>query len=352
MSTTHFSGRSLGWVIQDERRYFLTASGLLGAGGLNPDVQMDLGQSNMQHYALPSPPPDLRSAVTASLDFLTLGDHFQRAVLLWAAMYAAPLCPFRTLDAVIWVHGPTGSGKSVITHLALAHFGPGFVHGHSFRPVVDWTATLASLENAMFCAKDVPLVIDECSPVSSGDRVVLKRPAYAVSSVVRQVSNRVSRRRATPSGEHLHLPPRGLVIATAEYPPVGRGIASHTIGVPVEYGQVIGGDNAALDRAQAKAEAGLYAQAMAGYVVWLIRNWDRLAAEVPQHIEQARQAGRDIFGDVRLADHYAPLAIADRLALEYAAAVGALSQPGQTAARARQHQQAIVEVLERGSKES
>ena len=352
MSTIHFSDRSTGWVIRDDRRYFLTGSGTLGTDGLNPDVQIDLGQGNMQHYALPDPPPDLRPAVTASLSYLDLADRFQGAVLLWAAMYTAPLCPFRTLDAVIWVHGPTGSGKSAITHLALAHFGPGFVHGHSFRPVVDWTATLASLEDAMFCAKDVPLVIDECTPMSSGNRVVLKRPAYAVSSVVRQVSNRISRRRATPSGEHLHLPPRGLVIATAEYPPVGRGIASHTIGVPVEYGQIIGGDNAALDRAQAKAETGLYAQAMAGYVASLARNWSRLEEEVPQHIEQARQAGRDIFGYGRLADHYALLVVADGLALEYAAAVGALPLPGQAAARARQNERAIVETLERGMEES
>ncbi len=204
----------------------------------------------------------------------------------------------------------------------------------------------------MFRARDVPLVIDDCTPASSGGRVAPKRPGYAVSGVVRQVSRRTGRGRATPSGERFSFPPRGLVIATAEYPPVGRGVARGTIGVPVEYGEVIGGDNAALDRAQAHAESGLYAQAMAGYVVWLIRNWDRLAAEMPQRIEQARQAGRDIFGDARLADHYAPLVVADRLALEYATAVGVLPQPAQTAARARQHDQAIVEALERGMEES
>jgi len=38
--------------------------------------------------------------------------------------------------------------------------------------------------------------------------------------------------------------------------------------------------------------------------------------------------------------------------LEYAAAVGALPLPGQAAARARQHEQAIVETLERGMEES
>jgi len=354
MSTNDFSDRSTGWVIRDAQRYFLTSSGMLGADGLNPGVRVDLGQNGMQHYALPEPPPDLYPSVTASLDFLALDDRFRGAVLLWAAMYAAPLSPFKTLDAVIWVYGPTGSGKSVITHLALAHFGPGFVLGRSFRPVVDWTATLASLEDAMFCARDVPLVIDDCAAEEAGDGGAVKGAGYTVSGVVRQVSRRSARERATPSGERFSLPPRGLVIATAEYPPVGRGVARHTIRVPVDYGQVIriGGDNAVLDRAQAHAQSGLYAQAMAGYVVWLAKNWGRLAEEVPQRIEQARLAGLDIFGYGRLAGHYALLVVADQLGLEYAAAVGALPLPGMAAARARQHEQAIVEVLERGTEES
>jgi hypothetical protein len=354
MSTNDFSDRSTGWVTRDGQRCFLTGSGALGAGGLDPTARADLGQGNVRHYALPDPPPDLYPAVTASLGYLDLADRFQGVVLLWAAMYAAPLCPLKTLDAVIWVHGPTGCGKSVVTHLALAHFGPNFVCGRSFRPVVDWTATLASLENAMYRAKDVPLVIDDCAAEEAGDGGAVKGAGYTVSGVVRQVSRRSARERATPSGERFSLPPRGLVVATAEYPPVGRGVARRTIRVPVEYGQVtrIGGDNAALDQAQAHAESGLYAQAMAGYVVWLAKNWSRLAEEVPQRIEQERQAGLDIFGYGRLADHYALLVVADRLALEYAAAVNALPLPGMATARARQHQQAIVEVLERGTEES
>ena len=42
--------------------------------GLDPDVRVDLGQNNMQHYALPAPPPDPRPAVKASLEFLDLAE--------------------------------------------------------------------------------------------------------------------------------------------------------------------------------------------------------------------------------------------------------------------------------------
>jgi hypothetical protein len=336
MSTNDFSDRSTGWVIRDGRRYFLTGSGMLGAGGLGPDALADLGQGNLRHYALPDPPPDLRLAISASLDFLALGDKFPGAVLLWAAMYAAPLCPLKTLDAVIWVHGPTGCGKSVVTHLALAHFGPGFVHGHSFYPVADWAATLASLEDTVYRTKDVPLVIDDCD---SGDSSI-------VSSVVHQVISRSGRGHITADlSQHHNLYPRGLVITTGESLPVGLDVAKRTIGVLLRRGQVVNGANSALDQAQVHAEAGLYAQAMSGYVVWLVQNWDRLSDEVPQRLEQAHASGRSILRGARRVDHYATLVVADRLALEYAAATGALSQPDQGITLAQQHQQIIADVL-------
>jgi hypothetical protein len=337
-----------GWVTVGGKRVYLTAEGALGADGLNPDVRVDLGQNNMQHYALPAPPPDLRPAVEASLDFLNLGCDFHVTAPLWAAMYAAPLCPFKTLDAVIWVYGTTQTGKSTITHAALTHFGAGFIRGHAYRAPRDWTSSPTDLEGAMFRAKDVPIVIDDYAPAHAGvaeARDLAKKSHY----VVRSVGNRSSRGRATANlGERPQRPPRGLVIATAENPLVGQSIVGRMIYVPVEYGQVISGDNAALDRAQAHAESGLYAQAMAGYVVWLIRNWDRLAAEVPQSIDRVSREGRTIFPaeQSRLTDYYALLVVADRLALEYAVSVGALTQE-EADTFAECHRAAIFEVLSR-----
>jgi hypothetical protein len=337
-----------GWATVGGRRVYLTTSGALGADGLDPDVRVDLGQTNLRHYALPAPPPDLRLAVQASLDFLDLDGNCQVTVPLWAAMYAAPLCPFKTLDAVLWVYGSTQSGKSTISHLALTHFGPGFVHGHAYHAPRDWTSSPTDLEGAMFWTKDIPIILDDYAPAHAGfaeARDLAKKSHY----VVRSVGNRSSRGRSTPDlGERPIRPPRGLVVATAENPLVGQSIVGRMIYVPVEYGQVIREDNGKLDRAQARAEAGLYAQAMAGYIAWLIRNWDRLAKEVTGMLDQLNQEGRGIFpsDQSRLTDYYALLVVADWLALEYAASVGVLTTD-EVEAKAKCHKETIVEVLNR-----
>ncbi len=335
-----------GWVMVGGKRVYLTAEGALGADGLDPDVRVDLGQNNMQHYALPAPPPDLRPAVEASLEFLNLGPNFHVTAPLWAAMYAAPLCPFKTLDAVMWVYGTTQTGKSTITHLALTHFGAGFIRGHAYRAPRDWTSSPTDLEGAMFRAKDAVIVIDDYAPAHAGlaeARDLAKKSHY----VVRSVGNRSSRGRATANlGERPQRPPRGLVIATAENPLLGASIVGRMIYVPVEYGQILSGDNAALDQAQAHAESGLYAQAMSGYVVWLIRNWDRLAVEVPQRIEKVSREARSLFPteQSRLTDYYALLVVADRLALEYTASAGALTEE-EAGVFAECHRAAIFDVL-------
>jgi hypothetical protein len=198
----------------------------------------------------------------------------------------------------------------------------------------------------MFWAKDIPIVIDDYAPAHAGfaeARELAKKSHY----VVRSVGNRSSRGRATPNlGERPQRPPRGLVIATAENPLVGQSIVGRMIYVQVEYGRVLSQDNAGLDRAQARAEAGLYAQAMAGYIAWLIRGWERLARELPQMLDRLNREARTIFPSEqsRLTEYYALLVAADQLALEYAASVGALT-PGEVERLAESHRTAIVSVL-------
>jgi hypothetical protein len=102
--------------------------------------------------------------------------------------------------------------------------------------------------------------------------------------------------------------------------------------IPVDAGQVIqdngNGDETELDRAQRQAMAGLYAQAMAGYVAWLARHWERLEEEAPTRIDCASRAARGLFpsGQSRLTDYYSLLGTATQLALEYATDYGVLSQ--------------------------
>lgn len=320
-----------GWNEVEGKRLFLTSSGGLGADGLDTTVRVDLGLNRLNHYALPNPPADLRPAIKASLDFLQLADY-QITVPILVAMYAAPLSPIRSLNAVLWVYGTTQSGKSTLSHLALAHFGPTFIHGHDYHAPADWTSTVTSLEGVMFATKDAPVILDDYAPAHSG-AAEARRIAKSAHYVVRSVGNRSGRGRArTDLSEQTLRPPRGLVITTAENPLVGQSIVGRMIYVPIDPGQVIKQTGqqgeTALDVAQRQAAGGLYAQAMAGYIRWLAGRWDTIAEELPARIDSSVRAARGMFppGQSRLMDYYGLLAETLRLMLTYAQEYGVIEQ--------------------------
>jgi hypothetical protein len=310
-----------GWHECDGRRGFLSASGWLNADGLNDQVRVDLGTNNLRHYALPKEPLDPEQAVRATLDFLQLGPRKVTAPL-WAAMYAAPLTSLRPLNAVLSVYGTTQSGKSTLAHLALTHFGAGFIQGRDYHAPIDWTSTVTAIEAAMFLAKDVPLVIDDFAPQFSSlaeARSMHKKAHH----VVRSVGNRSARgrSRADLSQQNTRFP-RGLVIMTAENPLIGQSIVGRMLYVGVEPGDILpasGSQNDGEDKLtnlQSKAQQGLLSQAMSIYLKYLGENWERIANEYPALVDRAAQFARQS-GNLqnRLPDAYAVLSAAQQMAL-------------------------------------
>jgi DNA polymerase-1 len=170
--------------------------------------------------------------VNATLDFLRVGPRRVTAPL-WAAMYAAPLTIFRSLNAVITVYGTTQSGKSTLTHLAQTHFGAGFIQGRDYHAPIDWTSTVTAIEGAMFTSKDAPIIIDDFAPqfASLSEARDMHRKA---SLVVRSVGNRSARGRARADlSQQTSRFPRGLVMMTAENPLVGQSIVGRMVYVPI-----------------------------------------------------------------------------------------------------------------------
>ena len=310
-----------GWHDCDRQRGFLTASGWLGEEGMNDQVRVDLGSNNLRHYALPKEEIEPEEAVRATLEFLQLGPRKVTAPL-WAAMYAAPLTNLRPLNAVLSVYGITQSGKSTLAHLALTHFGTGFVQGRDYHAPIDWTSTVTAIEAAMFLAKDVPLVIDDFAPQFSSlaeARAMHKKAHH----VVRSVGNRSARgrSRADLSQQNTRFP-RGLVIMTAENPLIGQSIVGRMLYVGVEPGDILPttgnthNDENKLTHLQNKAQQGLLAQAMKLYLQYLAGNRERIAKEYPALVDRAAQFARQA-GSLqnRLPDAYAVLAAAQELAL-------------------------------------
>jgi hypothetical protein len=301
-------------------RAFLTAGGALSDHGIDETARVDL-PNNLALYRLSKAPtgPDLIEAVLASLAFIDVAPQVI-SVPLWAAMYAAPLTGIKSLNAVLWPYGPTQSKKSSISHLALSHFGLGFVQGRDYKAPMDWTSTAADMEAKLFTTKDVPTIIDDYAPQFTGAadaRDISKRAHY----IIRSVGNRSSRgRRNADMTARMQFIPRGLVVATAEQPLSGQSIVGRTITVPFELKSV---DLDRLTREQAHHH--LYSAAMAGYVAWLCADWDRLTAEA---IEYARRKIEEMQGTFenqdRLTDYYGVLMMGVHTALKFAQAVGAI----------------------------
>jgi hypothetical protein len=117
------------------------------------------------------------------------------------------------------------------------------------------------------------------------------------------------------------LPPRGLVIATAEKGLTVQSIVGRTVTVPIDLAVVphnAGQEDTPLDIAQRQASDGLYAQALAVYLQWLIRRWPELETELHARFEDAHRAVRGLFppGQSRLLDYFACLYVPAGLALE------------------------------------
>lgn len=313
-----------GWVEHEGRRGYLTTTGLLTSDGLDSSVRVDLGTNNLRHYALPEPSRELeaqKQAVRASLEFLQIGPRSVTAPI-WAAMYAAPLNIFRSLNAVMDVYGTTQSGKSTIAHLALTHFGPGFIQGRDYHAPMDWTSTVTSIEGALFTAKDCPMVVDDFAPqfASLSEARDMHRKA---SLVVRSVGNRSARGRARADlSQQTTRFPRGLALMTAENPLVGQSIVGRMIYVPIEPGQVLPSGNEAglgspsLNALQVQAQAGLLAQAMSLYIQYLAQHWARIAENFPAMVDAASEAARrEKQLQNRLPDAFGVLTAAQEVAL-------------------------------------
>lgn len=249
-----------GWRVIDSDRFFLTNSGGLGKEG----VEVSLG-GPLARYSLPEQPElvDSQEAVRESLRFLDIA-NFEVTAPLWGAMYLAPLCELLEPAFTLWLAGHTGSFKSVLSALALCHFGD---FNHLNLPT-SWRDTANRLEWAMSMLKDLPMVIDDWHPAPT--IAGMREMEAKAEIVIRAQGNRAGRGRlradASPRDTYT---PRGFVISTGEQLPCGESGASRLFVVDIERHHV---NMQRLTEAQANQH--IYRHAMGHYILWLRKNWD------------------------------------------------------------------------------
>lgn len=152
--------------------------------------------------------------------------------------------------------------KSSLAAVVQCHYG--FVFRHDRLPG-SWSSTANALERLLHDAANVLVTVDDYAPDSHhGAADVLARTA---ARVFRSAGNRSGRGRMRADlTMRPDYPPRCLILSTGEDLPPGQSILARMIVTELDRGDV---DVGALANAQDRAAAGVYAQAMAGFVRWL-----------------------------------------------------------------------------------
>ena len=307
-----------GWRQIGGRHAYLTASGALGAVGLDESVTVDLSQ--LGGYALP-PVPDVRvvrAAVRASLTILDVAPDAVTVPLL-AAVYRAPL-PLPP-ECAVWLYGRTGTLKTALTALAQQHYGPS-MDAHSLPG--NWMSTANALEDRAFTLADTVFVVDDYSPDATGTDA--RRRAAAADRLIRGSANRSGRARLrADSTRRPEKPPRGqLLISAEDVPPGVESMRARTFVAEIAPGDV---SMPRLTAAQMAAADGTLAIAMAGYVQWLARRYDT-GNGLPESLAAERTTLRDFAraeGHPRYALNVGSLALGWHAFLAFAAETGAIN---------------------------
>jgi hypothetical protein len=271
-----------GWRQINGEMQFLTGGGALGNPGINVDIEHVLSR-----YRLEIPTADPVEAVRASLDYMMIGrTEEQQKILtpLWASMYLAPLCEILDPAFTIWIYGPSGSFKSVISALALSHFGDFTEQGLPSS----WHDTANRIEQLMFLAKDLPLVVDDWAPGQNPAKAQdLESKAEYITRA--QGNHQGKGRMVLDSIGRPVYTPRGLLITSGEQLPNGQSFTARLFSIKIERDDI---DKARLTAAQNVRR--LYSQAMAYYVLWLKGRWPEFAQTLPEKFQEYRAMAYDL----------------------------------------------------------
>lgn len=298
---------------------YLTASGAMTASGLDASVTVDIGP--LSGFSLPDVPdlPALREAILASLAILEIAPD-QVTVPLLGAVYRAPV-PLPA-DCSGWLYGKSGTFKTNLTALGQQHYGPTMREG---ALPGNWTSTANTLEEQAFQLDGALFVVDDYSPDAS--RFEAQKRAAAADRLMRGAANHSARGRMRPDGTlRPPKPVRAQVLTSAEdLPPAGVSLRARVMISEVGKGAV---NLTRLTAAQAAADDGTLAMAMAGYVKHLAARLDKepdLRAALKARLFKLRDVARSQ-GHPRTALNIASYALGWDEWLAYAERAGAITQ--------------------------
>lgn len=307
----------LGWRNIEGSWYYLHAGGAIGQDGqIGQEALSTRCQSALEGYALPEPLDGdaQKEAVRASRELWALG---RPAIVIpvWAAVFRSVL---GASDFSHHLAGETGTFKTELAAVAQQHFGAGM---NARNLPAAWSSTENYLEGLAFLAKDTLLVIDEFVPRGGINEV--QRAHAKADRVLRAQGNRSGRGRMRQDGSvPSPKPPRGTILSTGEEAPSGQSLSARVLIIEVSPGDI---DAADLTIRQQHAAAGLYAQAMAGFIQWLAPRYQDLSSQLASRVRTLRDELATASQHRRTPAIAADLVYAVELFLDFAVDAGAIS---------------------------
>jgi hypothetical protein len=305
-----------GWRQLNGRWCYLHAGGAIAESGPIENVEVRMGGS-LAHYQLrlPENPDALAVAVRASLCLVELGPPCVSFPLL-AAVYRAVL---GDADFAVHLAGETGTFKSALAALHQQHFGSGMDRLHLPG---SWSSTANSLEILAFHAKDAVLVVDDFAPQGSATDVA--RYHAAADRIFRAAGNRAGRGRLDSTASLRGVkPPRALILSTGEDIPRGHSVRARLLILEIASGAIKSG---ALSECQRNAQAGLYSEAMAGFLKWIAQDYERVRAEFSERVSEYRSTASGPPVHARTPEIVSSLQAGFELLLAFASDCGAVTE--------------------------
>jgi len=153
-----------GWRQIDKDWYYLSASGALGANGLDTTIRVDLGAGRLNNYRLPAPDKEPRQVARFLFDLLGIAkDKPAVGVSLLCCICRAVLGELVSTDFSVFFAGLTGSGKTEGAAIAQSCFGD----FNSRNLPASFKDTEGALELKTHRTKDALLVVDDLKPGTS-----------------------------------------------------------------------------------------------------------------------------------------------------------------------------------------
>jgi hypothetical protein len=307
-----------GWRRVGNDRVYLHAGGAIGRVGRVSDMEMALPDA-LSRFQLPDVPRnkrELAKAVRASLRTLDLApDSIMFPIYCsgWRVVLG-PLCDFS-----IHLAGPTGAGKTELAAINQQHWGKGLDSRHL---PASWSGTANALEALAFAAKDALMVVDDFAPQGTQNDVArLDREA---DRLLRAQGNRAGRQRMRQDTSLRRAKyPRGLILSTGEEVPSKQSIRARMLVIEVGPNDL---DWDRLTHSQEDGAAGLYAQAMAGFIKWVASRYDDIQSRFHDDVTEIRRTIATEDMHRRTPIIVAELLLGFRCFLDYAEDVGAINE--------------------------